>query len=895
MTSFQDIRFRGTFRDYQQAVLDHADRHLADRRVHIVAAPGSGKTILGLELIRRLNAPALILSPSVTIRQQWGDRFASHFLPEGRTEEEYISYRLSEPALLTSVTYQALHAAWTRTALTADSDPEAADEETGEDFSDFDLVRTIREAGVRTICLDEAHHLRSEWQKALEAFLKELDPDQTCCLIALTATPPYDSTPAEWDRYIRLCGEIDEEIFVPQLVAQKTLCPHQDYIYFNYPDAEETTLLKDYKQRAMNACLHVLKDGLLAQALSASVFGTDPDPILEYPRECTALFCTADKAGLSIPTAWRRRAVAGGRARFGLSTAETAFQFILDHPELFTEEAVEALRSYLAGEDLIEQRRVQLVASQKLNRMLISSSGKLRSITAIVQAEAQSLGSGLRMLILTDYIKKDLKRRIGTEEPLTSLGTVPVFETLRRKYGRTLSIGLLSGTLVILPDAILPAVTDLAAQRGIPCSAHPLGDTAYSEVTMAGSNKNKVAVITEAFRQGLLQVLVGTKSLLGEGWDSPCINSLILASFVGSFMLSNQMRGRAIRTDSAVPDKTANIWHLVTVEPPMPFTNPTLNALFETALADPEQLTSSDLDTLERRFDCFLAPAYHANRIESGIARVDILKPPYTPEGIAAIDQQMLALAADRAGMARRWDNSLQGSLHPEVLEAAIVPPKVQPQAFLFSRLSCAAGCAAMILYFVRSFLSGSDSFLSALLVLAALVLFLYFLLQVINFSGPRRTVRTLCRCVLQALQDQGDIQTPGVRLQIRGDSLNLQIYGSLTGATAHEKTLFAQAMAEMLSAIDNPRYLLIRQPRLRLFRRYHCKYSYACPSQLGHTRESAESLARSLSRCGGRYAAVYTRNEAGAALLRRCQLRSRINRYGLQTLRKEMVQPRRS
>ena len=52
-------------------------------------------------------------------------------------------------------------------------------------------------------------------------------------------------------------------------------------------------------------------------------------------------------------------------------------------------------------------------------------------------------------------------------------------------------------------------------------------------------------------------------ALLGEGWDAPCINTLVLASSVGSFMLSNQMRGRAIRVDSAQPQKTANIWHLV--------------------------------------------------------------------------------------------------------------------------------------------------------------------------------------------------------------------------------------------------------------------------------------------------------------------------------------------
>ncbi|MCI0692586.1 hypothetical protein L0337_11355 [candidate division KSB1 bacterium] len=41
---------------------------LNDNHLHIIAAPGSGKTILGLEVVRRLNKPALILSPTLAVR-----------------------------------------------------------------------------------------------------------------------------------------------------------------------------------------------------------------------------------------------------------------------------------------------------------------------------------------------------------------------------------------------------------------------------------------------------------------------------------------------------------------------------------------------------------------------------------------------------------------------------------------------------------------------------------------------------------------------------------------------------------------------------------------------------------------------------------------------------------
>ena len=243
---FSRVSFRGVFRSYQQEVLDGADKYLADGRIHIVAAPGSGKTVLGLELIRRTGVPTLILSPTVTVRRQWGERFRELFLPEGESLEDYFSESLDKKAPVCSITYQALHMA---SKPDADGAPQWA--------------KAVREMGIGTICLDEAHHLRSEWQKSLEALLDTLEGKVT--VIALTATPPYDSSAAEWERYIRVCGPIDAEIFVPELVAQKTLCPHQDYICFNYPSADESEMLAQYEARAEAAAAQIRAEGILTR------------------------------------------------------------------------------------------------------------------------------------------------------------------------------------------------------------------------------------------------------------------------------------------------------------------------------------------------------------------------------------------------------------------------------------------------------------------------------------------------------------------------------------------------------------------------------------------------------------------------------------------------------
>jgi len=104
------MTFRKTWRAYQSRLLSHLDGYLQNRRLHLVAAPGSGKTVLGLEVIKRVNQPTLVLAPTITIRDQWVDRLVDLFLPPGSGRPAWVSTELRSPAFLTVATYQALHA-----------------------------------------------------------------------------------------------------------------------------------------------------------------------------------------------------------------------------------------------------------------------------------------------------------------------------------------------------------------------------------------------------------------------------------------------------------------------------------------------------------------------------------------------------------------------------------------------------------------------------------------------------------------------------------------------------------------------------------------------------------------------------------------------------------------
>ena len=892
MKTFEGVAFHGTFRDYQQNVLSELDQHIEDKKIHIVAAPGSGKTILGLEIIRRLSAPALILSPSIVIRQQWSQRFAEHFLPPGGGIGDYVSCSLREPGLLTCATYQSLHSAWTRRMEEREED----DEEEGcapTDYSDFDLVGAVRAAGIKTICVDEAHHLKAEWQRALEGFIQAVQGEMF--IVALTATPPYDSTAGEWKRYIAVCGEIDEEISVPELVQQGTLCPHQDYIYFNYPTREEVEKVKGHREGAERCVDELLHSEAFGAALSHSRMLTEypamEELLTENARGFVAVLVLARERGEAVPKKLARLLVPGGRLpAVKLTLAETAFQFIIDHPDIFSSDAVKAIRRALSKGGFYERRRVCLQYSDRLQRMLVSSNGKLESIKRIVAAESACMGGALRMLILTDYIRRDMLGIVGTDKPIGAIGTVTAFEAVRRAVGENVRVALLSGSLVILPNTALDTVRALAERQGVAMTVKPLAGTSHSEVVFGGANKNKVAVLTAAFEAGHIHVLVGTKALLGEGWDSPSINSLILASFVGSFVLTNQMRGRAIRTDKNNPDKTANIWHLVTVEPDY-----SLKAMLG-GIYPKNGFASFDFDTLMRRFDCFLAPAYDRDVITSGIERVSAIRPPFDSAGFDRINARMLDLAAHRDALRAKWNAALSGPSHPEVVEVAEMPQQVVPRAFIFTNLLYEAILSVVLYLLIRLVVDAASvtgSLLYLALALGVTAMLVTGFARLLRFISPERTIRTLSGCILETLKEIRAVRSFDAMPDIEADSTGAYIQCGIRGATLHEKKVFAEAMRELLTSIDNPRYLLIRQLRVLTwpFRRY--SQSYACPSVIGAKQEYVGRLLHHLKRRSGAFDCVFTRSEAGRRALVKCRRRSYINRNEMFITGRKVVRKR--
>lgn len=892
------LQFRGTWRDYQDRVLSNADKYLADGKVHIVAAPGSGKTTLGIELIRRLGAPCLILSPGITIRQQWLERIVEGFLLPGRDPEELLSNDLKNMKTITAITYQALYSAMKRYQgrladsegeLTEDNEQEAGDKKTeatdgehteGEsedvDFRDFDILEAVRAAGIRTICLDEAHHLRSEWWKALEKFMKEL---KGVTVIALTATPPYDSTPGQWKRYIDLCGPIDEEIFTPELVKEGSLCPHEDYIFFNWPAREELRQIEDYQKKEEAVRNRLLTGSRFTDMIATHRGLRSPEEyserFLDNPKYFSALLIFCQTQQIPFPAYLRELIGAEGRLpRLDSSWLEVLLQgFLYDDADSYevTQSDREELLRELKEAGCIYRKKVSLTHRDAMQRLLAKSQGKMESIGRIVDAEYSSLGEELRLLVLCDYIKKDKLSLAGTDQVMAAeIGAVPIFEHLRRQGREGVRLGCLSGSVILVPMDTREKLEELLGQKGCQGTLSPVRETGYGQLKVKGKNTHIVAVVTELFRQGEINVLVGTKSLLGEGWDAPCINSLVLATYVGSFMLSNQMRGRTIRTDRDHPEKTGNIWHLACIFPEK--SGKTKHADF-----------SGDYETLVRKFHAFLGVSWKDDVIESGVERLAI--PEFdTKEKMEKVNEMMLERASDREGMRSRWQRSLReirGGM--EVQQVEDIPAEEAKTGFLFVNavwMEILSLLIAVLMGLGRVFTQaayGARSVPAAALglaMLAACVLVARYGVRLVRLSTPERRMTRISQAVADALAEIGELEDPQhCRAQV--ESADGLVIGTwLKGGTMRDKTTFAACMEEIWGVIDNPRYLLTREKRSGRSEEF-----YSVPEIFGNKKERALVFEKHMRKVLGRYQVAYTRTPEGRRLLLRARTKSFVNK----------------
>lgn len=914
----EDISFKYPWRSYQARVLDNLEYHLDNHKLHVIAPPGSGKTVLGLEVMLRINKPTLILAPSIAIKQQWIDRFCELFL-QVETKPDWISTDIYNPSFVTVCTYQGLYAAFNNTIEKEEEEEFDTEEDSIENKSSnkeqqSKIIKVLKKKGIKTIIADEAHHLKNAWWTAITALVDEIDPK----VVGLTATPPYDVSMAEWRRYIALNGEVDEEISVPELVKDYDLCPHQDFIYFNVPASSEREALLKSRNKIYELYQKLIEEQAMLEELSSSQLLIDPENHLNWIYDNTEHFfaCLVYIHHFDVELAKSKLYILGNTdieiPPLNFVWMEKVIQFYSAKGSGFFEneeehkEEVTKLFNRLRHYGAMNQGQVQFSNNTKQNDLLTSSVNKLESIHEIIKLEYSMLQSSLRLVVLADFIYKEYHVSTAINDiEISKLGVLPIFEYLRRTPISTeLKMGVLSGTLIIIPITAVPLLLELSVTAiGKEIICKPIAyDSNYVEVVVSDSTRHQVvALITQLFEKGEIEVLIGTKALLGEGWDAPSINSLILASYVGSFVMSNQMRGRAIRSLKNDPNKTSNIWHLVSIDPYV-------------------ENGGTDISFLTRRFRGFVGVSNDAVledvEISNGTSR---LRLPLHLDSIEAIKEQndrSFLLARQRDLLHKRWQIGIaKGTSLINAIEAPFIERNKRETASevesLYTRKTIEASIFSLVgvvsLYFFNqifdliwtSLISGGLTMKRIIWVLVNGGIFGFIFkfgkqgIKTLKIARSYRDVShdlfPIARTLLKTLCHFGLIKTEYKSFTIIGNvSFVGEVNFALKGGSIIERKLFIKSLKEILSPVENPRYVIERKSFVAFYGTssdYH-----AVPECIGVNQKRVQYFEAEWKASVGKCNIIYTRTPEGRKELLRTRLLAVANLLSDQPILEEDV-----
>ena len=605
------------------------------------------------------------------------------------------------------------------------------------------------------------------------------------------------------------------------------------------------------------------------------------DELLNEPKYLSATLIFLRHKGIEFPKHFQQLLGASLLPMFDLAWFEILLQGMLfDVPHWYdlSEEDSKELKTELKSLGLIDRKQVQLCRNKKIDQLLNQSLGKLNAVRDIFKAEYETLGSELRQLILTDFIRRDFEAHLGNPKvQYSQLGVLPYFEVLRRELVEqqlNVPVAVLTGSLVIIPSTVKPSLEAIFGSDKI--TFQPVGqldEKDYVKVRLVGSQHDLVSAVTGLFQEGQIHVVIGTKSLLGEGWDAPCVNSLILASFVGSFMLSNQMRGRAIRVWPENPEKTSSVWHLVSI-------NLAEKKLFKKEEDEedlPIGIDSPDMELLQRRMKQFLGLNYKENTIESGVDRLDLDNIEFTKKNLTKLNKETIERSRNREELRERWNESLPLLEDMEVsnevqVDKAFLPTVLLTDAQKILTYAQAIVLTEFIVYLLLDFARGPSQLLYPVGILSVVVLNIVWL-RYFLYKSPYKRLELFAEAVRKALLASGHIQTQNCKARVvRGSKDSIQTATYLKGGTLREKELFAQALSEFFAPIENQRYIL----RATTWVNDQTKY-FAVPSMFDKRKEDVVVFVANIEKYIGTYEIIYTRNVEGRHIL----LDARLNALG--------------
>jgi hypothetical protein len=433
-------------------------------------------------------------------------------------------------------------------------------------------------------------------------------------------------------------------------------------------------------------------------------------------------------------------------------------------------------------------------------------------------------------------------------------------------------------------------------------------DHVVVELTGRWTSRVWVSLVTRYFEAGHCRALVGTRGLLGEGWDARGVNVLVDLTTATTASAVVQTRGRALRTDPTWPDKVATNWTVV-------------------AVTESHPGGSSDWSRFVRKHVGYLA-VDSAGEIVDGVAHVDDAFSPYAPPPAAtfdAVNARMIERSTRRSAVAEAWrigtpyDDVVHSELRvtrpghppspPTAAAAATRPswlpavagaveltpgetrlpdPRARPRVRVPA--TWAVGLLVALVLLVLTFVAdGSAATALALATVAALagtVAARRWLAahaaadHLASVAADPADLTDLARAVADGLQGAGlsPVGADGVHLAVDGQGVYRVALERVDTATS---TTFAIALDEVLAPLAFPRYVIPRYVLEVPTRPYRQGRAWlggraepngviyqAVPSVLGINADRAAAFADAWSRWVSRADAIYAGSPAGAGIL---------------------------
>tara|TARA_B100001996_G_C18649047_1_gene588643 strand:- start:376 stop:1824 length:1449 start_codon:yes stop_codon:yes gene_type:complete len=387
------------------------------------------------------------------------------------------------------------------------------------------------------------------------------------------------------------------------------------------------------------------------------------------------------------------------------------------------------------------------------------ASSKTKAISTILSSEMQALGGDIRAVIITDFEKTSATTLVEGVMDDEAGGAVAAFrQAVQCDNVDLLNPILMTGSTVLvdddLADKFLEAAKNWIKERDLAITLVDQLRGDYHEIIGKGKDwlpRHYSLMITEFFQSGITKCLIGTRGLLGEGWDASKINVLIDLTTVTTSMSINQLRGRSIRLDKQWPEKVANNWDVV-------------------CLAEEFTNGFSDYERFKKKHKQ-LYGVCDDGAIEKGVGHVHAAfteaEPEGVSEGMAVFNEDMLRRGRSRSHVRELWGIGQ--------------PFNAKPTSAIEARLSTGFGGGFK---FGREKTPWTDQSLVQAISLS-----------IVNSLIHLGMISRNCRA------DGGNRGGGWVRLH-------------LENATEEESALFTACLEEILGPMEKPRYVISRSSK---------------------------------------------------------------------------------